>query len=149
MSVARSPRQPAEIQNARNVLGLERRQGCQDRAVVGGLAMYLANWRGRVAQSGDRALLALAGRVMAALDGYADLPPAERAARLDAALVLLEDGVDGEALTPAGGRVPIRPPLPVRGRGGGGSGRRGEMVLGAHRLKKTVSSRPWRTMSRR
>ncbi|MDP8924969.1 MAG: hypothetical protein M3O34_19145, partial [Chloroflexota bacterium] len=90
MSVARSPRQPAEIQNARNVLGLERRQECQDRAVVGGLAKYLANWRARVAQAGDAMTLDLAGRVVAALEGYAELTTAERAARLDEALTLLE-----------------------------------------------------------
>src|ERR671916_348245 len=104
MSVARSPRQPAEIQNARNVLGLERRQGCQDRAVVGGLTTYLVNWRGRVARAGDRALLALAERVVAALDGYADLPPAERAERLDEALGLLE-------------ATPSPQPLALEGRG--------------------------------
>ena len=139
MSVARPARQPAEIQNARNVLGLERRQGCQDRAVVGGLASYLANWRGRVAKVGDGALLALAERVVALLDGYADLPTDRRAARLDEALALLEGGrgcrprppASGERLQGAGepiwslgsrSALPCRDvsPSPLEGEGVGG-----------------------------
>ena len=118
MSVAGSPRQPAEVQNARNVLGLERRQGCQDRAVVGGLATYLANWRARAAGAGDRALSALAEQVVAALDGYAELPAPERSARLDRALGMLEASPEpaGLGASPSSPN-PLTLPSPSRGEG--------------------------------
>ena len=80
----------AELENARKVLGAERRGGCQDRVVVGGLGKYLANWRARVAaQADDPSLLILAEQVVATLDGYGAAPPEVRAGRLDEAMALL------------------------------------------------------------
>src|SRR5205085_12012209 len=79
---------PAEVETARKVLELERRQGHQDRAVTTGLASFLGNWERRVASTGNADLQALARLVLAALDGYAALTVAERAARPAAALGL-------------------------------------------------------------
>jgi len=102
---------PAELETARKVLELERRQGHQDRAVTTGLASFLVNWERRMAATGDVDLQALAEQVVVALDGYAALPVGERAARLDAALGLL-----GEE---SGTRPsPPQPPSPASGRGG-------------------------------
>ncbi|MCC6178953.1 MAG: ATP-dependent DNA helicase RecG [Chloroflexi bacterium] len=100
MSTTRSPRSPArqpapslaEVENARKIFEAERKQGCQDRVVVGGLAAFLGNWERRVhAASADPACHALARDVAEALVGYAEASPPERASRLDAALALLSE----------------------------------------------------------
>jgi hypothetical protein len=116
------------IDNARKVLAAERRAGCHDTVVVGGLERFLANWRNRVgAGADDPSLLLLAEQVVATLEGYAAAPPDDRGRRLDRALELLETGagdLDGRspASTPAAsdGRLGIM--NPVGGGGGGGVG---------------------------
>ena len=116
MTLSGTGQRPAEVENARKVLELERRQGCQDRAVTTGLGSFLANWERRVLATGNPALTALARRVVAALDGYAQQTPAERAGQLDAALGLLE----GTALTEPGaqsGPHPLSPSPDFRGGG--------------------------------
>ncbi|HYU17627.1 MAG TPA: ATP-dependent DNA helicase RecG [Chloroflexota bacterium] len=82
------------IENARRVLGAERRQGCHNRAVVGGLGKFLENWRGRIAAQAaeDPSTLRVAEQVVWALDGYALASPAVRAQRLDRALDILSRG---------------------------------------------------------
>src|SRR5215211_2814851 len=99
---------PPEIENARKILELEKRQGYQDRAVTTGLASFLPGWQQRVARTGQPALRQVADGVLAALADYAKLAPAARAEQIEAALNLLADTPD--PLTP-------RPPLPTVGEG--------------------------------
>jgi hypothetical protein len=99
---------PPEIENARKILELERKQGCQDRVVTTGLASFLTNWQQRVVRRGEPALTQVADGVVAALAGYAKLAPAARAERIEAALAVLM----GEA----------PPPTPVPTAVGRGSG---------------------------
>ncbi len=94
------------LDNARRVLGAERRQGCRDATVVGGLEKYLANWRARVAANAvDPSPLLFAERIVATLEGYGVAPPEVRAERLDRALALLDSGANG-----GGGALPGRRP---------------------------------------
>ncbi|MBA2446469.1 MAG: hypothetical protein H0V51_00395, partial [Chloroflexi bacterium] len=95
------------IENARKILAAERRQGCQDRVVVGGLDKFLVNWRGRVAaEAEDPAALVLAERVVATLEDYAEAPPDDRGRRLDEALAMLD-----ETRVPVGGAASARAPV--------------------------------------
>ena len=100
------------LDNARKVLAAERRQGCRDTTVVGGLGRYLANWRARVAANADDpSSLLFAERIVATLEGYAAAPPDVRAERLDRALALLE--VDGGPTAPTRPVTPAPAPVPV------------------------------------
>ncbi|MFN8635305.1 MAG: hypothetical protein U0893_15775 [Chloroflexota bacterium] len=115
MTVPGAPRPPAELETARKILELERKQGFQDRAVTRGLAAFLSGWQQRVEQLGRSDLVAVAGQVVAALQGYAELPTDTRETRVEAALAALA----GESLTAWPQETPHPPPpSPVRGRGG-------------------------------
>ena len=89
------------------VLELERRQGCEDRAVVGGLGRFLDHWRGEaMGQLPDE----LVQDVVAGLERYDTLSPATRRARVDAALrsTLRERGAPAPGRS-AGERREARP----------------------------------------
>ena len=89
MAISGAQNLPPEVENARKILELERRTGHQDRAVTTGLASFLERWERRMAGTSRPELLRLARQVIAALDGYVLLAPAERAERIETALKLL------------------------------------------------------------
>src|SRR5829696_1168294 len=99
-----SPPSP-EIETARKILELEKRQECQDRAVTTGLASFLTRWQQRVIATGQPELRQRADGVVAALDGYAKLMPAARAERIEAALAVLTGDIP---YPPAPGGSPVR-----------------------------------------
>jgi ATP-dependent DNA helicase RecG len=78
------------------VLELERRQGCLDQAVIGGLAAFLARWRDEAVR--EALPDAVVGGVLSALDGYASLTPAERDTRLSATTRLFGSRVERAAI---------------------------------------------------
>jgi len=85
------------------VLELEHRQGCGDRAVIGGLGAFLANWRSEASGALPAEVVA---SLIGPLDGYAAQPPDAR--RASVADVL--DRARGVDLTPApDGQVPGAP----------------------------------------
>lgn len=76
-----------ELEKLTRVLDLERRQGAQDRAVIGGLEAFLSHWRGEAQGRVDADLL---GRIEAALEGYGTLDVEARQARLASIEALLQ-----------------------------------------------------------
>ena len=119
MAIPGARQQPPEVENARKVLELERKLGHQDRAVTRGLASFLEGWERRMIGAHRPELRRLARQVVDALDGYAGLAPAARAARVEAALKLLAS----QALEP-GGRDDQSGFRAVDDRGGAGGGGR-------------------------
>ena len=67
------------MQKLTGVLALERRQGCRDRAVIGGLDAFVERW---LAEADPEVRADVRGAV-AALRGYGQWPPETRAGRLE------------------------------------------------------------------
>ncbi|MFN0073215.1 MAG: ATP-dependent DNA helicase RecG [Chloroflexota bacterium] len=86
-----SPDARAAIELAERVLQTELRRGCDNRAVIGGLAGFALNWsRGHsTAPIADGALAERAHDLATLLEPYADLDPSERREIVDAAIALL------------------------------------------------------------
>lgn len=71
----------------RRILALERDQGCHDRAVVGGLARFLAYWKKQARQEEERASQAVpVDLIVATLSGYAEVSVEERRQAIDGLL---------------------------------------------------------------
>src|SRR5688500_9322744 len=102
---ARKPSVPPEIETARKILELEKRQGLQDRAVTTGLASFLPGWQRRIDRTGRPELRQIADGVLAALDGYAKLGQAARAEQIEAALDVLTGDIP---YPPTPGGSPVR-----------------------------------------
>ena len=141
---------PPEVENARKILELERRQGHQDRAVTTGLAVVPGQLGApRAPRPAARSSRRWREQVLAALDGYAELAPPARAERIGggpgaARMAGAGDG-PGSASPPTPPRVrrrgetDCRFPLAAMQRGaGGGATRTGEGSLpdlGDHRRR--------------
>jgi ATP-dependent DNA helicase RecG len=105
-----------ELDNARRIFSAERRQGCRDQVVVGGLEKFLANWRVRVAANAyDPNTLNVAEQVVAALNGYGMASLDDRARRLDHVLALIDGRVSSTSRppTPRSALVPRSAPVPA------------------------------------
>jgi hypothetical protein len=81
---------PSYVERLKQILHLEQTQGFQDRAVLGGLAGLLENWR-TLTKPGDEAVPA--GRlhsISEVLQGYRSMTATERCRVVEQALVLLD-----------------------------------------------------------
>jgi ATP-dependent DNA helicase RecG len=94
------------------ILDLEQRQGCRDRAVIGGLESFVARWRSEAGAACGEPL----SRALDDLSGYTHLLPPERRRRVMAVVACLEP--DAAQTVPStgdgGGRADItaHPPAP-------------------------------------
>ncbi len=75
------------------ILLLEQEQGCNDRAVIGGLGRFLQYWERQAREELEPAQQARVDEVMRALTGYADLGQAEREGAVQSTLRLLQEPV--------------------------------------------------------
>ena len=75
------------LEKLRKVLELERRMGCQDSAVIGGLEKFLSHWqRTAQAQGLDSQLV---GDVCSLLTGYGSLDPDQQSGAIGKVLEMI------------------------------------------------------------
>jgi ATP-dependent DNA helicase RecG len=91
----------------RRILSLERDQGYRNRAVIGGLARFLAYWAKEAQEEAQHTTPPVSvEQVMAQLEGYAELAPEARSRAVEQILALLGPEVEASS-----GQQPGAPPV--------------------------------------
>jgi ATP-dependent DNA helicase RecG len=100
----------AELVRARRIIDAERRAGCNDRVVVGGLLAFIGTWSAKLRSLGDPVAGAMADRVSDLLTGYSALSPTERDAKIALALETLDERVLAIRLDAGVAQVAVQAP---------------------------------------
>ncbi len=101
----------SSIDRLRSVIALEKKKGCQNTAVIGGLDKFLANWAAEAAANiSDKTRLAKFKKFTAAFE-YATMPVQDRAAALDKLIASVESiNASPILIKPAPPKTPPEPP---------------------------------------
>ena len=101
----------SSIDRLRSVIALEKKKGCQNTAVIGGLDKFLANWAAEAAANiSDKTRLAKFKKFTAAFE-YATMPVQDRAAALDKLIAFVESiNASPILIKPAPPKTPPEPP---------------------------------------
>src|SRR3972149_5000799 len=89
MSQDRTPARPGAADRLRSILEQERKQGCADKVVMGGLERFLPTWADMLIKEGatdDPSDRDAAKAVISTLQGYHEAASEDRQRRVDAAL---------------------------------------------------------------